>query len=323
MPITCGVPQGSILGPLLFLCYVNDMPVSAKCKLLLYADDSVLLISYKDPMAISDTLSKELESSSEKLVDNRLSLHLGKNEAMLCGTKRKTRNTEDFEVKCKDTAMESVLEVKHLGIKIDKTLSGEEILDTIVKKCPDRIIFLYRQPGCLSNVVKRTLYQSFVHCHLDYAVSSWYAGMTQKAKRKLQIVQNKITRFVIDSGPRTHFAVDHMRELNLLRVSDRAKQLRLNNVRKIFCSQAPEFLQENFVKIRNRQQHTRRSQWSFNVANVKESESNIFHFNIIKDWNNLPNDLKICDNINTFKKGVKRYLLQTAREEAGREYVFQ
>ncbi len=57
------------------------------------------------------------------------SLHLGKTEAILCGTKRKIRNTEDFEVKYKDTAIESVSEVKYLGIKIDKTLSGEGTLD--------------------------------------------------------------------------------------------------------------------------------------------------------------------------------------------------
>ena len=52
--ISCGVPQGSILGPLLFLCYVNDMPISVDCKLLLYADDSALLVSGKDPKLIAE-----------------------------------------------------------------------------------------------------------------------------------------------------------------------------------------------------------------------------------------------------------------------------
>ena len=62
MSISCGVPQGSILGPLLFLCYVNDMISSVNYNLLLYADDSTLFTSGKDPKVFSETLSKELES---------------------------------------------------------------------------------------------------------------------------------------------------------------------------------------------------------------------------------------------------------------------
>ncbi len=97
-----------------------------KCKLLLYADDSVLLVSDKDPRAVSDTLSKELESCNGWLVDNRLSLHLGKTEAMLCGTKQKMRSKEDFGVKCKDTPIDSVSEVKYLGVRSMKHCQVKE-----------------------------------------------------------------------------------------------------------------------------------------------------------------------------------------------------
>ncbi len=88
MPNTRGEPQGTILGPLLFLCYVNDMPMAVNCKLMLYADDSVLLVSDKNSKSVSDTHSRELEACNEWLIDNRLSLHT---EAMLCGTKRKNK----------------------------------------------------------------------------------------------------------------------------------------------------------------------------------------------------------------------------------------
>ena len=83
---SCGVPQGSIVGPLLFLCYVNDMSSSVICNLLLYADDSALFTSGKDPKVISETVSKELESCRQWLIDNKLSLHLGKTESILFGT---------------------------------------------------------------------------------------------------------------------------------------------------------------------------------------------------------------------------------------------
>ena len=93
-PVTCGVPQGSILGPLLFLCYVNDMATSidADCKLILYADDSAILFSHRDPETISIKLGTALESCSDWLVDNKLSLHLGKTECIMFGPMRKLKD---------------------------------------------------------------------------------------------------------------------------------------------------------------------------------------------------------------------------------------
>ena len=85
--ITCGVPQGSILGSLLFLLYINDMSATVKCKLLLYADDSVLLASGKDLAEIEATLSSELESVNDWLSDNKLLLHLGKTQSIVFGTR--------------------------------------------------------------------------------------------------------------------------------------------------------------------------------------------------------------------------------------------
>ena len=76
--VTCGVPQGSILVPLLFLLYVNDMTSTVRCKLLLYADDSALIAPGKNVADIETTLSSELEYVSNWLIDNKLSLHLGK-----------------------------------------------------------------------------------------------------------------------------------------------------------------------------------------------------------------------------------------------------
>ena len=77
--VTCGVLHGSILGPLLFLIYVNDMSAVVNNKLLLYADVSAILVTGKDRLQIEKKLSKELQSVREWLVDNKLSLYLGEN----------------------------------------------------------------------------------------------------------------------------------------------------------------------------------------------------------------------------------------------------
>ena len=98
--VTCGDPQESILGPLLFLCYINDMElsISSECKLLLYADDSAIMYSNKDPRVISDKLGLELEMCSKWLVDNKLSLHMGKTECIIFGSKRKLRKSIIFQL---------------------------------------------------------------------------------------------------------------------------------------------------------------------------------------------------------------------------------
>ena len=73
--ITCGVPQGSILGPLLFLIYVNDMDQAVTCDLLLYADDSCLLFQHKNVKEIEKVLSMNFANSCDWFIDNKLSIH--------------------------------------------------------------------------------------------------------------------------------------------------------------------------------------------------------------------------------------------------------
>jgi hypothetical protein len=92
--VTCGVPQGSILGPTLFLCYINDMSVLLRCRLALYADDSALIVSGPDPGKVAEFLSTELSSCKSWLIDNRLSLHMGKTESIWFGTSRRLKGAD-------------------------------------------------------------------------------------------------------------------------------------------------------------------------------------------------------------------------------------
>ena len=107
--MTSGVPQCSILGPLLFLVYINYMHAAIKCKLILYANDSALLVAGKNCAIIQQRLSSELESIWEWLIDNMLSLHFGKTESIVFGSKRRLHGNNSIEVTCDGQTIASKL----------------------------------------------------------------------------------------------------------------------------------------------------------------------------------------------------------------------
>ena len=162
LPVTCGVPQGSILGPLLFLIFINDMNISLTCRLSLYADDSTLLFSHHDPAVIASHLSGELSRCKQWLVDNRLSLHVGKTECLLFGSKRKLKKVEDFQILCDGTPVERKSCVKYLGVTLDENMSGSTHVGNIMKVCAGRLAFLYRNSALLDQKCCKMLYSGMV-----------------------------------------------------------------------------------------------------------------------------------------------------------------
>ena len=143
--VTCGVPRGSILGPLLFIVYINDMHVAVKCKLILYADDSALLVAGKNGAIIQQRLSSELESICEWVIDNKLSLHFGKTESIVFGSKRRLKGNNSIEVTCDGQIIASQSCLKYLGVEFDQSLSNSQTADKIVSRSNAKIKFRYRQ----------------------------------------------------------------------------------------------------------------------------------------------------------------------------------
>jgi hypothetical protein len=139
--ITCGVPQGSILGPLLFLLYITDMSAAVKCKLLLYADDSVLLASGKDIVEIEATLSAELKSVNDWFIDNKLSLHLGKTQPIVFGTRTKLCKCNTLNIVCNGIVIESKQTVTYLGVTLDQSLSDDVKASDVLFKTSNKLKF--------------------------------------------------------------------------------------------------------------------------------------------------------------------------------------
>ena len=112
--------------------------MAVKCKLLLYADDSALLIPGKDLVELENVLSEELRSVSEWLVDNKLSLHLGKTESILFGPKRKINVNPSLKIVCNGSEINHCSVVKYLGAELDQSLDGEVMAGKVLtKSIPD------------------------------------------------------------------------------------------------------------------------------------------------------------------------------------------
>ena len=148
--IKCGVPQGSLLGPLLYLIYSNDMCISVRNKLLLYADDSKILVCDKNPEVVSKYLAEELDSCNTWLIDNKLSLHVGKTECILFGTKRKLSTIKSFIVNYKNHTLLGTKSVNNLCVTLDEDLAGYSMVLSGVPKVLGKLKFLYRHGHCLN-----------------------------------------------------------------------------------------------------------------------------------------------------------------------------
>ena len=117
--VTSGVPQGSTLGPLLFVLFVNDLPVVLeRCQVLMYADDTVMYFTASNAQEISSTLNSEHAKANDWLVDNSLFIHQGKTECVFFGTGSRLA-TDNLSVNIDGKELTRVAEYKYLGVILD------------------------------------------------------------------------------------------------------------------------------------------------------------------------------------------------------------
>ena len=311
--LLCGVPQGSILGPLLFLLYINDMPQAVKCDLLLYADDSCLIFQHKYISEIEKQLNKNFSSICDWFVDNKLSIHFGedKTKSILFSSKRNVNKTGPLNIQYKDIKIKQYSKVTYLGCILDQTLSGESMAIHVINKINSRLKFLYRQNRFLDTPLRRLLCNAMIQPFFDYACSAWYPNLNKNLKTRLQTAQNKCIRFCLKKGDRTSITNEDFKKINWLPIQDRVNQCILSSVYKFHNNTAPDYMNKIFFHSENNGIHTRASFQKLKLPRRKTNQGlRALSYVGPSLWNNLDRSLKGSVSLNAFKHNIKNYYFE-------------
>lgn len=208
--------------------------------------------------------------------------------------------------------IEPIDTVKYLGVTLEQSLTGENMVNSIIQKANARLKFLYRKQKFLNLYTKKLLVMSLIQCHFDYACSFWYPGLSKLLKNRLQITQNKIIRFVLKMDPRSHIGPDVFKSLGWLPVSKRVDQIILCHVFKIKSGTAPDYMNAHFVPASSVHSYGTRFRESgcFSLPKVKGFGMKSFVYSGCALWNELPNSIKNTQELHKFKVAVKTYFLE-------------
>ena len=198
--IRMGVPQGSILGPLIFICYVNDLPKYCSNTIpFMYADDTALLTTGHSVDIIEQKLQSDFDHMLKWFAANRLCINTTKTKTMLFCSKRSTHKQVNLNIYDSSERIEEVDTFKYLGLYLDRHLCFDDHIDKIIRKVNQRTGFLWRMRNFINQPLAKYLYQSLIHPVFQYC-DFIYDGCTITLKNKLQVTQNAALRAVRKCG---------------------------------------------------------------------------------------------------------------------------
>ena len=192
--INCGVPQGSILGPLLFLIYINDLStVSKACMSILFADDTNMFFTGRDLQTMTKVMNEELINVQEWLHCNKLSLNVLKTHYIIFTSRNKCVN--DVDIRIQNVPIERVYATKFLGVQIDAQLTWKNHIEYTCKKLCKCVGILAKAQKKLHKSSLLTLYYSFAFPYFIYCNHLW-GNTYQTNLRSLVLVQKKLVRII-------------------------------------------------------------------------------------------------------------------------------
>lgn len=298
-----GVPQGSILGALLFIIYINDIENVVKhCKVVMYADDTLLYIKTESIEECKRKINCDIDLINNWLKMNKLKLNEQKTKVMAINSNC------DINLSINGKNIEQVKNIKYLGAIIDNELKFYQHVDNMCKKISKKIGFFKRIRNKIDTFTAINIYNTIIKPHFEYCSTLLYTCCNQSQKNRLQKLQNKCMRTIIRCNIYTPVTL----MLSILKWLNIEERIKLNTILMIFkikYGKAPKYFLENVQYVRNAHQYPVRNNNDFRIEFRRTTAAqNTILYRGLNLYNLLPNVIKNETNFTKFRQKCIKFI---------------
>ena len=307
--IKCGVPQGSILGPLLFLIFINDLPLTVGDTVHstdLYADDTTIYDIQDDVNTLHSNLSDALSSLNTWCTENGMRVNVDKTKVMIITTNQKRRllTKNNFSLHYDNCVLNETQCEKILGINFQNDLKWDSHVTAICRKISSYLWLLSRIKDYVKLEYRILFYKAYIQPHLDYCSTLW-GNTTAKNIRKLTRLQKRACRIMLG---RDYCNFESSLEiLNLQTFSQRVTFNQAVFMYKVVNNDLPDYICEMFSKVdclsseNYRLRSNMHSKFDIPMPHLEIYKNSLLYAGSML-WNNLPVQIKEASSIKQFKR---------------------